>query len=391
VLFSNRTAPSSATVCTEIMWRDAETGLLPFPQVYNARKRMLGAEDPNTLGSMNNLAVALGDLGRHADAEALHREAFDTRRRVLGAEHPDTLTSMNHLAGLLQDLGRHADAETLHRKALDTRRRVLGVEHPDTLRSMNNLALALWNLGRHADAEALHREALDSRRRVLGAEHPDTLQSMASLAGVLCMAGAAAEAQALYGASSRKSCFGMHWWAYVQGQPDFGELPCTLRFLCPYQKHDCGCNKCAPLQQAVAAAPQPTTACVATSAPYASLSACATSAPPGPATTSAPPAAHAPGPRRPRRLWPWAAARHEATAPLQGLLPAPSRAGPGLSDFCSVARREGIVSHPWGSPGWPMLAVPPWIPPGACTPTRGVVMTIAKQLSCRCAQPFWVL
>ena len=53
---------------------------------------MLGAEQPDTLASRNNLAVVLSDLGRLREAEAEHRAVLEISTRLLGAEHPDTLS-----------------------------------------------------------------------------------------------------------------------------------------------------------------------------------------------------------------------------------------------------------------------------------------------------------
>ena len=68
-------------------------------------------------------------------------------QRVLGPEHPDTLSSMNNLAIALRDMGQHAEAAQQHRRALAIRQRVLGPEHPDTLSSMSNLAMRLATWG----------------------------------------------------------------------------------------------------------------------------------------------------------------------------------------------------------------------------------------------------
>ena len=54
------------------------------------------------------------------------------RRRVLGADHPDTASSLNNLAGLYHARGRYDDAEPLYDEALSISRRVLGAEHPNT-------------------------------------------------------------------------------------------------------------------------------------------------------------------------------------------------------------------------------------------------------------------
>jgi serine/threonine protein kinase/Tfp pilus assembly protein PilF len=162
------------------------------------RRRVLGPDHRDTLGSMNSLANAYWRQGRLAEAEALHRETFKIARRVLGPEDPDTLTSMNGLAVACEGQGRYAEAEALNREALDIKNRVLGPEHPLTLLSRNNLATACHNQGRYAEAEALHRETLEISERVLGADHPDTLRVMGNLANAFGAQGRHAEAEALH-------------------------------------------------------------------------------------------------------------------------------------------------------------------------------------------------
>ncbi|MEV6159468.1 tetratricopeptide repeat protein [Nonomuraea sp. NPDC052129] len=155
-----------------------------------------GEEHPFTLGSRNNLALALSSLGRSVEAEAEHRTVLEARRRVLGEEHPDTLISRNNLALVLLSLGRLVEAEAEHRAVLEICRRVLGEEHPDTLFSRGNLAGALWSLGRLVEAEAEQRAVLEISKRVLGEEHPSTLISRGNLASALRRLGRLVEAEA---------------------------------------------------------------------------------------------------------------------------------------------------------------------------------------------------
>ncbi len=153
-----------------------------YAETLAVRRRVLGPEHPSTLTSMNNLAALYDDQGRYGDAEPLYAETLVVRSRVLGPEHPDTLASMNNLAFLYKAQGRYGDAEPLYAETLAVRRRVLGPEHPDTLTSMNNLALLYQSQGRYGDAEPLYAETLAAFRSVLGPEHPDTLTSMNNLA-----------------------------------------------------------------------------------------------------------------------------------------------------------------------------------------------------------------
>jgi hypothetical protein len=64
---------------------------------------------------------------------------METRKRVLGAEHPDTLTSMNNIAFMWKEHGRDAEALKLVEKCVLLRKRALGVDHPHTLSSLATL------------------------------------------------------------------------------------------------------------------------------------------------------------------------------------------------------------------------------------------------------------
>ncbi|KAK5082568.1 hypothetical protein LTS08_008833 [Lithohypha guttulata] len=82
----------------------------------------------------------LKKLGRWDDEHELRVFLKRTAELVLGREHPDTLRSMNNLAMVLGKQGKYDQAETMHRQTLELTKKVLGREHPWTLTSMNNLA-----------------------------------------------------------------------------------------------------------------------------------------------------------------------------------------------------------------------------------------------------------
>jgi hypothetical protein len=122
------------------------------------------------------------ERGDYGSAEQADRKVLEARRRLLGPEHPDTLQSMNNLAVTLRDLGDAAGAADLHRQVLEARRRLLGPEHPDTLNSMNNLAVTLHDLGDVVGARNLLQQAVYAYQRLLGPEHPETRTATENLA-----------------------------------------------------------------------------------------------------------------------------------------------------------------------------------------------------------------
>jgi eukaryotic-like serine/threonine-protein kinase len=163
-----------------------------------ARRRLLGAEDPETLAAAQAMGLLLDLSGRLKEAEALNRQVLEARTRALGPDHPDTLKSMNALANSYGRQERFEEAEKLHRQVLAARQRVLGPDHPDTLPTMLGLASACADLGRLVEAESLARQALEISRRTLGADHPTTLQAMVSVANAVTQQGRHKEAETLY-------------------------------------------------------------------------------------------------------------------------------------------------------------------------------------------------
>jgi tetratricopeptide (TPR) repeat protein len=110
---------------------------------------------------MFDLGINLRSTGRSSEAEKLDRETLDIRRRVLGAEHPETLMSMIELAETLDDLRRYTEAERLYREIIVVESRVLGPEHPDTANAKYNLACNLALRGRRDEALAVLRDAVE--------------------------------------------------------------------------------------------------------------------------------------------------------------------------------------------------------------------------------------
>ncbi|KAJ7878244.1 acyl transferase/acyl hydrolase/lysophospholipase [Mycena leptocephala] len=97
---------------------------------------------------------------RHAvqEAEPLESIVLEKRKQVLGADHPDTLSAMANLAATYRELGRYQEAESLEGIVLEKRKQVLGADHPNTLLAMENLAATYHELGRYKEAEDLEAQ-----------------------------------------------------------------------------------------------------------------------------------------------------------------------------------------------------------------------------------------
>ena len=166
-------------------------------QTLAARERILGPDDRHTLRSRSNLAVAYRAAGRTGEAITLDEQTLATLERVLGPDHPDTLRSRSNLASDYRAAGRTDEATTLDKQVLATWERVLGPDHPDTLTSRSNLASDYRAAGRTDEATTLDKQVLATWERVLGPDHPDTLTSRSNLASDYRAAGRTDEATTL--------------------------------------------------------------------------------------------------------------------------------------------------------------------------------------------------
>jgi tetratricopeptide (TPR) repeat protein len=184
----------ASTYMEQGRWLEAEKLNI---QVMETSKTKLGPDHPGTLTSMHNLASIYTEQGRWLEAEKLNIQVMEIRKTKLGPDHPNTLTSMNNLASTYMEQGRWLEAEKLNIEVMETRKTKLGPDHPNTLTSMNNLASTFMEQGRWLEAEKLNIEVMETRKTKLGPDHPDTLTSMNNLAFTWNGQGRRADALAL--------------------------------------------------------------------------------------------------------------------------------------------------------------------------------------------------
>jgi CHAT domain-containing protein/Tfp pilus assembly protein PilF len=152
-----------------------------FRRSLAACERVYGNEDLNTAYAANKLAMLYRAQGRYAEAERRYLHALKIHERGIFKDFAPYEVIAN-LAVLYQEQGRYSEAEQFYRRALDGQERHFGKDDHATLTSVSNLADFLREQGRSAEAERLFRRALEARERTLGKEHPDTLITVNNLA-----------------------------------------------------------------------------------------------------------------------------------------------------------------------------------------------------------------
>jgi len=170
-----------------------------------SRRRTLGQDHQDTLRALNDLAGVVNARADYPRAAVLRADVLDADRRVLGREHPYTLIALSNLASTDSALGKWSEAASLYQEAVETMKRVMGAAHPSTLASMNGLAVVYRNQGKYADAESLVRQVIDGRRQAFGGEHHDTLLAIYSLAAIDLAQGRYLDAEPLLSAGLETS------------------------------------------------------------------------------------------------------------------------------------------------------------------------------------------
>ncbi|KAG0639859.1 hypothetical protein HOY80DRAFT_885673, partial [Tuber brumale] len=179
----NSTSPMAEEVCFRMALLAsillelgyAEEAEVEYRRAVKGRAKALGTDHPDTLSSINGLAVALHFQGRYEEAEELYRSALEGREIVLKHGHRDILESVAFLGEVLEFQEKHKEAEVMCRRALEGRKEILGPYHPDTLETIFHLASALQGQGKHDEAEVLYRRVLEAFEKALWQDDSRTL------------------------------------------------------------------------------------------------------------------------------------------------------------------------------------------------------------------------
>ncbi|KAF7328273.1 Kinase-like protein [Mycena venus] len=146
------------------------------------REGSLGADHPDTVIAMLNLASTYHRLGIYDRAAELQVRAIDKRKKILGAAHPDTLTAMCNLAATYRNLDRLEEALSIGQEVVTSRIRLFGNRSLITLSALHGVGLTYFRLRGYREAEALQLIVLEGRKKDLGRKHNDTLIAMECLA-----------------------------------------------------------------------------------------------------------------------------------------------------------------------------------------------------------------
>jgi tetratricopeptide (TPR) repeat protein len=134
---------------------------------------------------MLDLGNLMWDLGRLDQAEQLTRQGLEARRRVLGGDDPDTLASLTQLGRVLVARGQLDEAERCLDETLARIRQRMGEGGAGSYKALIGIGELRYRQGRVADAEPLLRQGIEGYVKAAGETRLTTVNARVTLAQVL--------------------------------------------------------------------------------------------------------------------------------------------------------------------------------------------------------------
>ncbi|WP_428268728.1 tetratricopeptide repeat protein [Haliangium sp.] len=144
-----------------------------------------------------NMASALGQHGRYAEAQREYERALENNTAVFGPQNPMVAHALHGLGQALLDQGKLDEAHEVAERARVVYERVAGSRHLDHARALSLLAQVDAARGHYDAAAARLRDALEIHEAPGGGEDRATAKAVVDLGAVLVRAGRLDEAQPL--------------------------------------------------------------------------------------------------------------------------------------------------------------------------------------------------
>jgi tetratricopeptide (TPR) repeat protein len=144
----------------------------------------VGTEDAQTAECLNNLGGMYENLGDYTNPAAAFQRGLQIREQVLGPEHQYTARNLMNLGGVYLMMGQYARAEPLLLRALAINQKVLGTDSRAAATSMSHLANLYHAMGEYAKAADYAKQVLAISEKLFGPDHTETATAVASLASI---------------------------------------------------------------------------------------------------------------------------------------------------------------------------------------------------------------
>jgi serine/threonine protein kinase len=156
-----------------------------YTRILAIQRATFGAEDTDTLDTIDGLARADSDSARFDEARPLYEGLIKSYRAIHGDENSKTLGAINGLAVVYLEQKDFAAAEKLLAPMLPIDERLFGPEHPITLGAINNLGGAIRQQGRNEEARPYYERGVALAYKLYGPDSYRTVVAESNLSLLL--------------------------------------------------------------------------------------------------------------------------------------------------------------------------------------------------------------
>jgi eukaryotic-like serine/threonine-protein kinase len=168
-----------------------------FREALATRIRHFGEESEPASDVMYELGHALGLQSRDDEGESYTRRAFAIRQKLFGEKHLKVAECYTELGSIYWGRKQLPEAESVLRKSLVMHGELHGEDSPWLGDARVGLGSVLFAQGKYREAEQLFRQAMTNWEKALDENHPSIVLCVNNLAAVLSAQGKDAEAEPL--------------------------------------------------------------------------------------------------------------------------------------------------------------------------------------------------
>lgn len=159
---------------------------------------LLGERHPEYATSLYLLGVLYHNLGNHAAAKPLYKQALAIQKQVLGEMNHDYAATLNRLGRIYAVMGSYKDAMPLFIQTLVIWKEILGDKHPAYASCLNDLGNLYFDMGNYAAAEPIFLQDNAIIKEVQGEGNPDYAASLINLGNLYLNMGNYPAAEPIY-------------------------------------------------------------------------------------------------------------------------------------------------------------------------------------------------
>ncbi len=175
---------------------DREGALAAYLESAEVMARADERDEAQIAAAYGNVAVALQELGRDAEAVVYQERVLAVYRRAYKPSNARIAMALRNLASGYHGVRRYDDAVRTNEEAVALFRQAVDPDSPDLANTLSNHGPMLIQVGRFAEAEAAAREAMGIYERTVGTEHQGYAASLLKASQAQELRGEIAEAEA---------------------------------------------------------------------------------------------------------------------------------------------------------------------------------------------------